>query len=479
MFAIRLLLFFSNVATFCALLMFVTALVLLPSHAQAAPVLMTYAGVVLFFSVAVALAMQGRSLALGPIGRVIGYVAIWPITALIGAFVVADFADLSYARSFMAALEAVTTTSASLPTQQSNVQLHLWLACLAWSGGLFTIVGLVGFADLFTRDVNAQNDMVREADRSRWRLFMPLATGFDRNLYTPIALVYTTVTIGGWGLLIVSGVGSLDALLLALNAVSTTGFLGFDATIATLAPAAWFSLALLLAFGTVGPIFTTPRRLQTCGRRLSTAFLLVMLSAGLIATLGKVSEPMTDHLIHALTALLGLVSTTALVLERGDLALLPLGVILAVTAVGGFSYATSGGLKIGIVGTLATQVYRSLKEGVFPHSSVGRNTAGSPAQRSAIVRAQGHFVLFVLTWFIGAIAFSLRLPVEAAFTASMAAIVNAGDLYPRLASLNGWPEKPRGFGPGSLSAILMIVGRVEFILALAPLVRLMNLPRPR
>lgn len=440
-----------------------------------------------FVSVSVLLAIMGR---LGGIERntaILLAVFSWIVFPALTAIPVADIANIGY-------VDALFQTTASLTTAGSNgfenpdvvpKSLIYFLAQLQWMGGLATLVTLilvlapweigglpqVSSASIAASIVASQSRIVKFCGQvSRVFLFLTLMCFMFLVLagispYNAVILSFTALSTGG----IVPTTESLDLQLGVSGMVIMSVFLIIGAT-----SIFWHKNIATVDLDELRTHRESYYVIALC------LILAVFISYKLFSVAGSSTVlPYTKAMGEGLFNAASIVSTSGLQSRPGVFSLLPPTLVLLIIFIGGGCYSTSGGIKVFRIGGMYSLAQYELNRLIYP-SSVKPARFGSTAFDLEIMKAiWSLFAVLIITVAISSCLLSVSgLNFQASFTASIAAVTNAGPLYgPDWAASGseGWPayfEMLRG--QKLVLTAVMLLGRLEVIAVVASLTVLLR-----
>ncbi len=417
------------------------------------------------------LALAGRQKRLNQFGRLALMALVWTMMPMAAAIPIADVSQLSYFDSLFESISGLTTAGASvLKTLETWPQgLIFWRIQLQWIGGflaLLTIVLIV--APLGIGGLTSNSGVLFRGDRS---------SGAGRRAITIVmrlGIIYLTMTGLCALLFLLSGGRAFYAVTLAMTAVSTGGFLPFDAPLDTILPLGGvFIFAVFLLLGATSVFWhrmlVDGRFAQLARHResysvIALVALLTLVYTFKVAALGSSSETPGAALIEGFFTATSLVSTSGIETRPGVIALLPLIIILFIILAGGSAYSTSGGLKHYRIGGMLVQSWNEIERLIYPNA-VRSSKFGSQEYDLGLMKAiWSFFVVTVFTIAIGTVWIaSTDVPFEAALTSTIAAFTTAGPIYG-----SQWGESWPHFGDFSTFAkislmLSMVLGRLEVL----------------
>ncbi|MGI9356078.1 MAG: potassium transporter TrkG, partial [Rhizobiaceae bacterium] len=271
----------------------------------------------------------------------------------------------------------------------------------------------------------------------------------------------------------------LNALTLAMAAVSTGGFLPFDTGLdEVLGMFGLFIFAVFLLFGATSIFWQSMlfggevRRLGEHRESYSIIALIAVLTFvifGLIAS-GTAGDDayVARALVEGFLAAASLVATSGVESRPGIFALLPLVVVLFVVFAGASAFSTSGGIKHYRLGGMIVQSWGELDKLIYPNAVRSMRFVSEKRDIDLMKAIWSFFLAAILVIGIGTILVaSSGIEFEAAFTATLVNFSTAGPVYD-----SGWaapdaPDWPEYWQFSTLSKwvlmLVMLLGRLEVL----------------
>ncbi|WP_203292347.1 TrkH family potassium uptake protein [Maricaulis parjimensis] len=359
--------------------------------------------------------------------------------------------------SLFEAYSAVTTTGATLlPADQLPRSLVFWRAIMAWFGGYGTLVLAIAILAALDKDVPA----IRRS---------PLLTIRPDNVFSHlpqaaqrVGLIYTVITSLIWLGLILSGTGLFDSTVLAMGAISTSGYTPADGG---LLPAFGALATLLVAIGSLAGSLNIALFWDVLRdwRVMKDPDLLgiSILTVGL-AVLYVVAAPEQAH-THVLDALF--MVTTSGYSVAGTLSPVPIAAVF-VALIGGAAASTSGGIKVSRILLLWRRMGSELALLADPSSVAPVTFRGRQARDSALIGIWAYVLGFLACLGLGTLLLSLTdMDFVTAFLANASALANIGPLLNEVQAGDGWRDITDNAKPILISA--MVLGRLEVLAAVA------------
>ncbi|MGB7287110.1 MAG: potassium transporter TrkG [Salaquimonas sp.] len=437
--------------------------------------LLIYAAIGSFFSGAILLATRGRAINLDRIGSIYLAIISWIVFPLILAIPISDLFKIQYVDAIFEAVSAFTTTAADgIQNLDAIPPSALFLRSnLQWTGGLATLLTFV----LFLGPIRAgglpkpRSGSGEAAGRT--------TSGINRTALG-IFRIFLFLTIVCFVLLMLTGIDAFSALILASTAVTAGGYLPSSKSLVEITTplglivmSTFFVLASLNIFW---QRMVQKWQIQNLKHHresyyigltialLSFAFLVSIVNASGNLNTDNTAQTLSESVFNATS----LVSTSGLQSRPGIFVLLSPLVVFGILLIGGGCYSLAGGIKFYRIGAMLFHAESELTKLIYPHS-VAKPHFGSEAYSIRLMKSiWTMFAAFMCVMVVGAGALSITgLSFQASFTASIAAITNAGPAY----SID-WV--PRGT-PGWLAyfemsqqqkmilSIIMVFGRLEVI----------------
>ncbi len=435
-----------------------------------------------FFSLLLVTAISGRIRALNRAQSLLAVVIIWMICPLIAAMPFIVTATVDPLPALFEAVSGLTTTGASTLHQQGGVSLPLmvWRTELEWLGGYLMLAcvlhilapaGIGGLPRSGGRFFRGEHELNRTVELDRFlRLFLQYA------LATLVVAV----------LFMMSGVEGLSAMMFAMTAVATGGFLHFDGALPeTVGEFARFLFALTLAVSAtsllwqrflLSDIRQAVRQTREAQWILGLIILLsVIYATRLVADDGSaVGGSPFSALSEGFFAAASIVSTSGIEPRPGVIALLPELLVLFLVLAGASVFSTSGGIKLYRIGGMVLQARRELSLLIFPSSIDATEHSAGTDNASAFSAVWSVFISAVFVIAIAAFLISLQTGFEAGLTMAISMFASAGAIYPTLippgADTQAWPLFA-DLEPLSMWTAMgvMVIGRLEVLVVFAAL----------
>ncbi len=435
----------------------------------------------IFASTLVLAAVSERVHGMNRVQSLLAVVVLWLLVPIVGSlpFVVTGTTPLGTA--LFEAYSGLTTTGATTFVNPADLPLPLrfWRSELEWIGGFFTLVcvlhilapaGIGGMPRAGGRFVRGEQELTAHLDLVRLRsLFMQ----------------YLLITIMIALFLVLTGLDAITALMLAMLAISTGGFVPLEQPLdLAIGQGAVLVMAIGFALGATCLFWQNYSLKDFRGfvRRNQEAIWIFRIIAVLAAIYGFLLHGAagTTGLWGAFTALnegfftaASLVSTSGVQTRAGVIGLLPSLLVVYIILNGASIFSTSSGIKLYRIAGMFVQARRELELLVYPSSVGTMRISGVPMDQKSARMAWTVFVLATAT-IVGSafLICALDADFEAAFIASVALFSNAGPVYTALiplgADVASWPTYADLSGLAMFGAVLtMLLGRLEVLVVLA------------
>lgn len=435
-----------------------------------------------FFSLLAVTAISGRIRALNRAQSLLAVVIIWTVCPLVAAMPFVVTATTDPLPALFEAVSGLTTTGASTLHMDGRISLPLmvWRTELEWLGGYLMLAcvlhilapsGIGGLPRSGGRFFRGEHELNRTIELDRFlRLFLQYA------LATLIVAV----------LFMMSGVEGFRAMMFAMTAIATGGFVPIEGALHdTVGELARFLFALVLAISAtsllwqrvlLNDIRQAVRQTREAQWILGLiALLSIVYATRLVADGGSAAggSPLRA-LSEGFFAAASIVSTSGIEPRPGVIAVLPELLVLFLVLAGASVFSTSGGIKLYRIGGMVLQARRELSLLIFPSSIDATEHSAGTDNASAFSAVWSVFISAVFVIAIAAFLISLQSGFEAGLTMAISLFANAGAIYPALvppgADSSAWPVFADLEALSMWSAIIvMLLGRLEVLVVFAAL----------
>ncbi|WP_291842457.1 potassium transporter TrkG [Maricaulis sp.] len=355
------------------------------------------------------------------------------------------------------AYSAVTTTGATLlPADDLPRSLIFWRAILAWLGGYASLLLAIGIFAALDRDVPAIRKSALLTLRSD-NVFSHLPLAARR-----IGIIYGVLTSLIWLGLLFGGNGLFASSVLAMSAISTSGYTVTDGgLLATIGPIStlWIVIGCLVGSLNVALFWDVIRDRSVLKDPDILGISALIIGLGLFFILARPGTPFSDFIDAAF-----IVSTSGFSAGGGVIPALAASIFVAL--IGGAAASTTGGIKVSRILLLWKRMGAELAVLSDPRSVMPVSFRGRRVHETALVGIWAYVLAFVASIGLGTMALAATgLGFEDAFLAMTAALANIGPLLDQSHPLASWTQVPDQSKPILISA--MILGRLEVLAAVA------------
>lgn len=360
-------------------------------------------------------------------------IMVWPTMA----------AGLDFFDALFETISAVTTTglSTAISVEDKTETFLFSRAWMQWVGGLGIVI--LGMAALIQPGLAAKRLDIAE--------FSDDIIGGTRAIARRVLTVYVLLTIGGIGLLVLSGVDWYNALLYCLSAVSTGGFSPHNASLAGLQNFTAECAAIVISMaGAVSLLLYYRAFHKGPGNLWRDEQLKALLSIGIIISLFlSLSLKLQDGLgwseafrhgaVNGLSALstAGFSSMDIGIMEPGSKFILMLTM-----AIGGSAGSTAGGIKIIRLLIVFHLISLMIRRSAAPAHAIDENRLGErKLDQQTLISAILFVVIFISFAALSWLPFLLLgyQPMDSLFevfsalgTVGLSSGITAQDLHPLL-----------------------------------------------
>ncbi len=450
------------------------------SETEIAYRLTMYCALGIFFFGAALLAILGRLEGLNRNIAILLAVTSWTAFPFLLAIPIADVSNLTYLDALFECVSGLTTTGASVFANLESVpkSVIVYRAQLQWLGGMGTLITLVlvlapwsigGLPHASTASVAAS------IVASHTRLV---------KFCGQLLRTFLAITAACFVCLILTGVDTFSSLILSLTALSTGGFLPSDQSPDELLGSGGMMIfSVFLIFGATS-IFWHRQiyslRLDDLLAHRESYYVVgvwLIVSAFIAVTLyraagsSSVLAP-TTAISEGLFNAASLITTSGIQSRPGAFTVMPAILVLMMLLIGAGCYSTAGGIKFFRVGGMISLAVHELNRLIYPHA-IRPTRFGSIRYEDQNMKAIWSFFgsIIVLVAIASCMLSASGMGFQAGFTATIAAVTNAGPAYGQeWAPANdvNWPL----FGDMNefqkiILCIVMILGRLEIIAAIA------------
>ena len=399
---------------------------------------------------------------------------VWVVTFIIGSLPF-YLAGMSALDSIFESVSCITTTGSSLVVDVYDwpESLMVWRSFLQWVGGIMVVIIFIYILPMFGMGRTFFSNELEGSGNSQFSMKL-------RNAAKSFILVYVSLSLINFLLLIIFRASFVDALCLALTTISTGGLLVSNSSLTDMN--IWIQL-ITMFFMFVGGVNFYLHYKAIYGRKpkvykesrellmLSIWFLSVAAVIFMINIFPEV-EGVSDigryatEFKNVLFTVISIGTTSGFSVE--DYTVYPeisLFIILVLMMVGASAGSTSGGIKFGRIRIMFRFFGNIMKNVLHPNAIYTVKIDGENVDNSRVINAVSITLLYILTMFIALIVLlASGLPWMDSLGLAAGSLTNTGVGF-------------GNFGPsGSMSELtdsikiflmfLMWVGRLEITLAL-------------
>ena len=391
-------------------------------------------------------------------------VLFWSFLPVIAAipFIGASQID-SLVAAYFEAVSALTTSGGSMLSvpQAEETPILLWRAVLSWLGGLWTLVFAVAvLAPFGIGGISLIGSPLLQHEENA-----PLSSRLGRPLRL-ILPVYLMFTVLGIIALLAFGSPLVEAVCLALSAISTSGMSVHQQSLSELLSQSGQGVIALLCF--VGSISVPMLMVLTLGREARGSFqvmeMRVFITLILVYSAISLLTVPTSGGLGVLWQSISLHSTAGFnFLPDDELATWPIVWIMVPVMIGGMALSTSGGLKVMRAIILAKDLGSELGKLSYPSSVHPLTLEGRHLQDKEFNAAWAFTAIFILFVGVGVLLLGfLGITLSDSWPIVLGALTNS-------LAISGHLDMPLGFaamsgGLQTTIALLMIAGRIELLI---------------
>ena len=379
---------------------------------------------------------------------------IGPNTTLLGAY----FESVS----------AFTTTGASrLNPDELSKTLLFWRSAVQWIGG----VSVATFAIVILAAINQTGTGVHKSmlyTVNRGELFSRL-TGIGQL----VAGIYLFLSLAGFVLMTFGGAPVFEALCLSLSGVSTGGLTPragalqlyippFAATIlGILCVLGAMNIAILWDLFRLRKFRSALRVLWNVEHRALLVIFIILILTGLwFSGLGSLGDLFLDSAFF--------VSSAGFQYQVISLDLIPPAILITFALTGGSALSTAGGVKLIRILLLFRHLGTELSRLSHPSRVIPVKFRTQIIPDAAFLSIWMYFFAYTLAFGMGIAAFGVvGLPLDDAIAAAAASLSNVGPLLGLTLPESGLTYAQFTTGQMGVGIVLMLLGRIEVLAALA------------
>lgn len=374
----------------------------------------------------------------------------------------------TFLAAYFESVSAFTTTGASrLSPDELSPVLLFWRSLVQWIGG----VSVATFAVVILAAINQTGTGVHKS------MLYTLRGGklFNRlsGIGGLVAGVYLFLALIGFILMTLGGAPAFDALCLALSGVSTGGLTPragplqlyippFAATVlAVLCIMGAMNVAVIWDYFRLRKVSHALRLIFNVEHRAIFVILAVLILIGLtFSGLGSFGDLILDSAFF--------VSSAGFQYQVISLDLIPPVILITFALTGGSALSTAGGVKLIRILLLFRHLGTELSRLSHPSRVIPVTFRTRIIPDAAFLSIWMYFFAYTLAFGVGIAAFGVvGLPLDDAIASSAASLSNVGPLLPLTLPESGLTYGQFTNGQMGVSIVLMLLGRIEVLAALA------------
>ena len=379
----------------------------------------------------------------------------------------------NFTDAFFESMSGFTTTGASVIDDLESISRGILFlrSVIAWIGGMGIIIIIMFVAMIPSLGISGF--MINTVESTGVLKTHPRFKETVRG----VLAVYLALTVLCAFALYLCGLSPYDAIAHSLTTISTCGFSTFNSSLMLFTPSMqyviiFFMIISSMSFNSLYFILSFKFKKKNLISEESKAFLIIIAVATLYIFVSLMlsqynsgdpaSKVFRDSLMEVVCAL----TTTGFV--SVNYVLWPSHiwfVLFLLFFVGGCSGSTAGGVKIGRHIILVKNSFTEMKRLIHPQAVMPVRYNREAVPQSTIYSIHAFFILYILVFVAGAIAFAMMgLDFETSIGISIASLANIG---PSIGAIG--PDSTYSFLPDIgkwLSVILQFLGRLELFIIL-------------
>ncbi len=464
------------IAFFAIMLVFPAIVALATNDMLAFSSFVSLALVYSFFALILRLAMAFRFKRMDRFNLFLATIILWFIFVILAmpAFIVIE--ELDFSEAMFEAVSASVTLGVSFQlVEKTSLAMELYRSLVAWQGGLLTLLFAVYIMGRYQvgGTPNSQLQYILHASQN----------GSPKILKTflEVFVPYIALTMVFAAILVITRVDPVDAVMISLNILSTNGYLPIE-TGASVLNNVWAEIAMII-FMIVGAtsiiwhrtIFIRKWNISK-NQTEASVFLSFIVAISVFAIIGTLALP-PEHftfgkaILNNVFDVVSIMTTTGITHDARYGIALPIGLILALSMVGGCSFSTSGGFKIFRLSSMVRHSINDINRLVYPHMVIPQSTE-LDVQGQKISRAVwSALFISVITIMFATLLFSVNdFDLSSSLSLAVGSFSSTGNLVSMGLDLE------RGAVPSNMAlgilSFVAIISRIELLVLLAALSQL-------
>ena len=379
-----------------------------------------------------------------------------------------DFTD-----AFFESMSGFTSTGASVIDDVESISrgVVFWRSVISWFGGMGIIIIIMFVAMIPSLGISSF--MLYTAESTGVLKTHPRLKETARGLFA----VYFALTVLCAFSLYLCGLSPYDAIAHSFTTISTCGFSTFNTSVMLFTPAMqyviiFFMIISSMSFNSLYFILSFKFKKKNLVSEESKAFLIIIavstlyIFVSLMLSQYNSGDPASKVFRNSLMEVVCTLTTTGF--SSVNYLLWPSHiwfVLFLLYFIGGCSGSTAGGVKIVRYIVLVKNSFTEMKRQIHPQAVMPVKYNKEAVPQSTIYSIHAFFILFILLFIAGALAFAMMgMDFETSIGISIASLANVG---PGIGAVG--PDSTFSFLPAIgkwISVILQFLGRLELFIIL-------------
>ena len=379
-----------------------------------------------------------------------------------------DFTD-----AFFESMSGFTSTGASVIDDVESISrgVAFWRSVISWFGGMGIIIIIMFVAMIPSLGISSF--MLYTAESTGVFKTHPRLKETARGLFA----VYLALTVLCAFALYLCGLSPYDAIAHSFTTISTCGFSTFNSSVMLFTPSMqyviiFFMIISSMSFNSLYFILSFKFKKKNLVSEESKAFLIIIavstlyIFVSLMLSQYNSGDPASKVFRDSLMEVVCTLTTTGF--SSVNYLLWPSHiwfVLFLLYFIGGCSGSTAGGVKIVRYIVLVKNSFTEMKRQIHPQAVMPVKYNKEAVPQSTIYSIHAFFILFILLFIAGALAFAMMgMDFETSIGISIASLANVG---PGIGAVG--PDSTFSFLPAIgkwISVILQFLGRLELFIIL-------------
>lgn len=371
---------------------------------------------------------------------------------------------------FEASSAAMTLGVSFHPPTDVHTAMAVYRGMIAWQGGLLTLVLAVYVLGQY-RVGGVENRQLRFVLHSVHQGDPRIAQTFA-EVFVP----YLAATLVCTALLVLTRMPVDDAFHVAINVISTNGYLPMQSGASVLNNlVAETVMIVFMVFGATSILWhralVTRRWSHAVDQKENTTYLIALIVLAVVAAFVAASTP-SEQFSPAQAAfnrvfdVVSVFTTTGITHDQRFGVGFPFELMLAMAVIGGCAYSTAGGLKVFRLANMLHHSINEVRRLVYPHAMLVESVDVDRQELATAKAVWSAFYVAIVTILGATIAFSIQgVDLAASLGLSIGSFSSTGNLV--TTSLDMAEQSTPS---GSIMLIISAVGlaaRIEFLIILA------------